>query len=113
MKPARPLIGIAVLAAALLPAPGALSLAPPEANEDESKIPPYTLPDPLVLADGRKVADARTWREKRRPELLRLFETHVYGRTPAGGASWNCSGAILTGDFLSRMSFLIHSLFLF
>jgi len=85
MKPPRPLIGIAVLAAALLPARGALSQAPPEANEDESKVPPYTLPDPLVLADGKKVTDARTWTEKRRPELLRLFETHVYGRTPASG----------------------------
>lgn len=48
-------------------------------------VPPYTLPDPLVLADGRKVRDARTWTDERRPELLRLFETHVYGRTPAGG----------------------------
>jgi (4-O-methyl)-D-glucuronate---lignin esterase len=84
MKPARALVGIVVLGAALLPAPRALSQAP-EANEDESKVPPYTLPDPLVLADGRKVIDARTWTEKRRPELLRLFETHVYGRTPAGG----------------------------
>src|SRR2546425_9099649 len=82
MKPARALIGVAVLSAALLPALGAQT---PEANEDESKVPPYVLPDPLVLADGRKVTDARTWREKRRPELLRLFETHVYGRTPAGG----------------------------
>ena len=80
----RPLVGLA-LSVALLPAAGALSQAPPEANEDESKVPPYTLPDPLVLADGRKVSDARTWTSERRPELLRLFETHVYGRTPAGG----------------------------
>ena len=64
----------------------ALSLAAqPPAIEDESKVPPYTLPDPLVLADGGKVTDAKTWNEKRRPELMRLFETHVYGRTPAGG----------------------------
>jgi (4-O-methyl)-D-glucuronate---lignin esterase len=78
------LVGLA-LSVALLPAAGALSQAPPEANQDESKVPPYTLPDPLVLADGRKVSDARTWTRERRPELLRLFETHVYGRTPAGG----------------------------
>jgi hypothetical protein len=49
---------------------------------DEAKVPKYTLPDPLVLAGGEKVADAKTWRERRRPELLRLFETHVYGRSP-------------------------------
>ena len=51
---------------------------------DESKVPKYTLPDPLVMADGKKVTDAKTWKEKRRPELLRLFETHVYGRTMVG-----------------------------
>ncbi len=84
MKLTTPLVSL-VLSVALLPAAGALSQAPPEANEDESKVPPYTLPDPLVLADGRKVSDARMWTAERRPELLRLFETHVYGRTPAGG----------------------------
>ena len=84
MKLTVPLVGLAI-AVALLPAAGALSQAPPEANEDESKVPPYTLPDPLVLADGRKVTDAQMWTSERRPELLRLFETHVYGRTPAGG----------------------------
>jgi hypothetical protein len=84
MKLIGPLVGLA-FSVALLPAAGTLSQAPPEANEDESKVPPYTLPDPLVLADGRKASDARTWTGKRRPELLRLFETHVYGRTPSGG----------------------------
>ena len=39
--------------------------------------------DPLVCADGTKVADAKTWQEKRRPEILRLYETHVYGKAPA------------------------------
>ncbi|MCO6457314.1 MAG: acetylxylan esterase [Pirellulaceae bacterium] len=51
-------------------------------NYDESKVPQYQLPDPLVLADGSPVRDADTWRQRRRTEILRLFETHVYGRTP-------------------------------
>ena len=51
-------------------------------NYDETRIPAYTLPDPLMLENGEKVSDARTWREKRRPELLRLFARYVYGRTP-------------------------------
>lgn len=84
MKRSRLPIGIAVLSAAVLCAAGAGATAQ-EANEDESKVPPYTLPDPLVLSGGGKVSDARTWAEKRRPELLRLFESQVYGRTPAGG----------------------------
>ena len=33
-------------------------------NYDESKIPPYTLPDPLVMADGKQVTTAKMWREK-------------------------------------------------
>jgi len=54
------------------------------ANYDESKVPAYALPDPLVMADGKKVTDAKTWTEKRRPELLALFETNVYGKAPVG-----------------------------
>ena len=49
---------------------------------EEAKTPRYVLPDPLLMADGTKVADADTWRTKRRPELLYLFEEHVYGRSP-------------------------------
>ena len=63
--------------------PSSVLLAQPaEVNYDEAKVPTYTLPDPLVMADGRKVTDAEMWRRERRPELLRLFETHVYGRSP-------------------------------
>ena len=54
----------------------------PETNYDESKVPQYTLPDPLELCDGQRVTDARTWLQRRRPEVLRLFEQHVYGKAP-------------------------------
>ena len=54
-----------------------------EANYDESKVGDYKLPDPLVTESGEAVKDAKSWKEKRRPELLRLFETHVYGKSPA------------------------------
>jgi oligosaccharide reducing-end xylanase len=56
----------------------------PKAQYDESKIPQYTLPDPLIMLDGEKVADTNTWKQKRRPEILRLFATNVYGRTMVG-----------------------------
>ncbi len=58
--------------------------APPGFNYDESKVPDYTLPDPLLMEDGTRVTDAKTWREIRRPELLQLFETEVYGKAPGG-----------------------------
>ena len=54
----------------------------PQANYDETRVPKYTLPDPLVFQSGERVSNAALWRERRRPELLRLFASEVYGRTP-------------------------------
>ena len=55
-----------------------------EFNYDESKAgelgKDYTLEDPLVFADGRRVTQA-SWPERRR-EILDLFEREVYGRLP-------------------------------
>ncbi len=51
-------------------------------NYDESKVPDYTLPDPLVMSDGTKVTNAEMWRKRRRPELLSLFKEYVYGAMP-------------------------------
>lgn len=52
------------------------------ANYDESKIPPYKLPDPLIFQNGSAVKNNKDW-EKRRAELLRIFENEVYGKNPA------------------------------
>ena len=60
----------------------AVNAQPEGANYDEDKVPEYKLPDPLVLSNGTKIADARSWREQRRPEILALFEQHVYGKAP-------------------------------
>ena len=57
-------------------------MPPSEANYDEAKVPPYSLPDPLTMASGEPVADAATWTEVRRPETLQLFKTHVFGEMP-------------------------------
>ncbi len=54
-----------------------------EPNYDESSVPAYVLPDALLLEDGTRVTDAETWRQRRRGEILRLFEDHMYGRVPA------------------------------
>jgi hypothetical protein len=51
-------------------------------NLDEAKVAAYTLPDPLVMADGRKVATPEEWIKERRPELIRIFEEQVYGKLP-------------------------------
>jgi hypothetical protein len=51
-------------------------------NYDEDKVPPYTLPDPLVRQNGQPVRDADTWFQQRRPEILKLYESEIYGRVP-------------------------------
>jgi len=60
--------------------PSAATPAP--AIEDESKVVPYTLPDPLLAEDGTRIQTSAQWMAKRRPELLELFSKDVYGRTP-------------------------------
>ena len=42
------------------------------------------LPDVLISTNGAKVTSAAMWRNTRRPEILELFRTHVYGRMPVG-----------------------------
>jgi hypothetical protein len=64
------------------PPPPAAEIAGIPVNYDEAKVGSYTLPDPLVLANGKPVRDAKAWRTLRRPELVKLFETEQYGRAP-------------------------------
>ena len=53
--------------------------ADPPVNYDEAKIPPYELPNALVTLAGTPVDSQKAWREVRRPELLALFTTQMYG----------------------------------
>ena len=50
------------------------------ANYDEIKIPPFTLTDPLKTTDGRIVDTPEMWNTVRRPELLKLFDEHMFGK---------------------------------
>jgi len=57
--------------------------SPYYANYDESKANPYpTLPDPLLLKNGKKIAKASDWWSKRRPEIEEDFDREIYGRVP-------------------------------
>lgn len=68
---------------ALRPGPSGNEKAPNHANYDESKANPYpNLPDPLTMNHGEKVTNSKLWWEKRRPEIVEMFEKHVYGRVP-------------------------------
>jgi hypothetical protein len=62
------------------PAPTVVAGIP--VNYDESKVGTYTLPDPLVLDNGKRVKDTKAWNNKRRPEIVSIFETQQYGKAP-------------------------------
>lgn len=78
----------------LLPLAAGLALIfPPTLNTLAGEFPApaelpsrASMPDPLTMLDGLKVASAEQWRELRRPELRALFEHYVYGRYPRGEA---------------------------
>ncbi|HLJ79135.1 MAG TPA: hypothetical protein VKT75_17070 [Acidobacteriaceae bacterium] len=74
------------LAAALLLSACALLAAPAvpaQANPDQDRRPlmPAHLPDPLIFADGARVATPQQW-SQRRKELLQQFTSRMYGRMP-------------------------------
>ena len=52
-------------------------------NYDEAKTGTYTLPDLLVMQNGEKVTTAKMWMNKRRPEILHLYETEQFGKCPS------------------------------
>jgi hypothetical protein len=53
---------------------------------DEARVPSYTLPNPLLRESGEAVRDIEGWRS-RRAEILELFRSHVYGRSPSAPGS--------------------------
>jgi hypothetical protein len=77
-------------------------------NYDESKVGNYTLPDPLVLADGKPVRDARTWFQVRRPELLKLYNHDIYGAVPPSAPK--ATYKVIETDTNALGGFAIHKL---
>lgn len=58
--------------------------SPHAANYDETKADVYpNLPNPLRLNDGTPVTTAAMWWNRRRPEIVELFDREILGRTPA------------------------------
>ncbi len=51
-------------------------------NTDESKVPPYTLPDVLKMKDGREVKNSQEWNNIQRPYIYHLYEENQFGKYP-------------------------------
>lgn len=99
----RLLVAVAVLfSVTILCNSFAYAFQPKGYNYDEEKVPEYTLPDPLKFEDGSPVKSASDWFTKRRPEILNLFETEVYGKSPSAPENLffvqtSCSDSALNG----------------
>jgi hypothetical protein len=52
-------------------------------NYDEAQANPSALPDPLILANGRRVTTAKAWWDVRRPQIVAAMEAALYGHRPA------------------------------
>jgi hypothetical protein len=51
-------------------------------NQDETKVPPYVLPDPLQGPGGNRITNSQQWLQRQRAAMLKLFADNVYGRMP-------------------------------
>lgn len=73
--------------------------APNAANYDEARAGSLPLPDPLLLSDGRLVTTKAAWWQKRRPEIVALFDREIYGRIPANlpAVQWEHQTAVPHG----------------
>jgi hypothetical protein len=65
-------------------------------NYSEEKVRPYTLPDPLVMANGERVTSADQWFKERRPEILKFYREQIYGRVPSDApkVSWEVTETV-------------------
>lgn len=51
-------------------------------NYDESKVGAYSLPPLLIDENGKEIHTIDEWEQIRRPQILHLFEDHIYGQVP-------------------------------
>ncbi len=76
----------------------------PTTNVDQSKVTPYTLPDPLILENGKKVKSVKTWESKRRSEILSLFEQNQHGVIPSDSINIQYDVLELEGEGMNGKS---------
>jgi hypothetical protein len=89
---------LAFLLFGLLTISAKLGAQPQGFNYDENKLPAYTLPDPLLSEAGVRITTANAWWNQRRPELLKMFEEQMFGRTPVAAQKAIYSHPVIRKD---------------
>ena len=96
---------------ALRPGPSGNESAPNHANYDESPANPCPeLPDLMTTKSGKKIKDAKTWREKKRPEIIEDFEREVYGRLPKNIPDVKWTVKIIDKEIVNRIPVIAKQL---
>jgi hypothetical protein len=67
---------------------------------DEADVPRYTLPEVLVTEKGDSVKNFQAWNRVRRPEILALFSSEMYGPFPDTEYSIDFTEKVLTDHYL-------------
>ena len=92
-------------------ADGRNTQAPNYANYDEAKANPYpSLPDPLVLKNGKKVKTAKAWWSHRRPEIVEDFDREIYGRVPKATPKVNWEVTSTTNEMNGDVPVIVKQL---
>ncbi|MBP7937143.1 MAG: acetylxylan esterase [Phycisphaerae bacterium] len=75
---------------------------PKEADKDviydESKVPPYDLPPLLVSSEGKAIATPEEWLGTRRPQIISMFASLVYGAVPTPQSPLKITSEVVKTD---------------
>src|SRR4030042_401761 len=93
------------------PGPSGTPDQPNQANYDESKATQYTsVPDPLILNNGKSVKSSKVWWKKRRPELIELFNKELYGRVPQNVPDVTWKVLNISSDTVGKIPVIVKKL---
>ena len=81
----------------------ALMAQRPPRNYDESKVPAYKLPDPLIFSNGSVVETKKDW-ENRRAEIMNFFRKEVYGVNPSWHGKLEVLGSLRKDNALDGIA---------
>ena len=71
---------------------------------DLDRISKYTLPDPLILSNGKKIKNFDEWKNIRRIELINLFSNNLYGFIPGKIKDPKISNQSINRNFLNSLA---------
>jgi len=64
----------------------------------EKQVPFYELPDPLVTIEGKRITTKEEWLFERRPQIMGMFASIIYGRIPEPETSLEVNYRMLSED---------------